>query len=95
MLLSGPSGQGSGSRRTRRRAPQWPLRPGLRFKADQAPCSSVAPQARALVQGGNHYMAGWTAIVSTFRCLESLVKYPVCGHLLALLEHFPVWDLNN
>ena len=97
--------------RTRRHAPQWPLRPGLWFKADQtpcssvapelwfkadqAPCSSVAPQARALVQGGNHYMARCTAFVSTFPCLESLVKYSVCGHLLALLEHFPVCDLNN
>lgn len=53
------------------------------------------PRALALVQGGNHYTAGWSAFVFTFWCLESLAKYPVCGHLLALLEHSPVCNLNN
>lgn len=56
---------------------------------------SVAPRALALVQGGNHYTAGWSAFVSTFWCLESLAKYPVCGHLLALLEHSPRLQLKQ
>ena len=55
----------------------------------------MTPQVMALVQGGNPSVSGWSAFVSAFPCLEALAKYPVCGHLLALLEHFPICGLNS